>query len=525
MLSRVPQRSNRFFIKPFTSASKNSADLLPHVSHNCWGTIVTSEQEAKKAQAKTEQPVRIPVKNVKVHPAKKGKGVEEYKPRDQIYVRKVTGFFQTLRRKMNFVFLFMFAILPWLTYNGNQAILFDIAEQRFTLWGLTLWPQDLTLLAWLFMLAAFLLFFVTTFLGRVWCGYMCPQTVWTFIFIWFEEKIEGTANQRKKLDAQKMDANKFWRKALKHFCWLFFALLTALTFVGYFTPIAELFIDFFTFNASMAAALTVIFFAFCTYGNAGWMREVMCLHMCPYARFQSAMFDKDTVTVTYDFHRGESRGPRSRKKDPKELGLGDCIDCNLCVQVCPTGIDIRNGLQYECINCGACVDACDGVMDKMGYEKGLIRYTTEHDLEGKKVHLVRSKLIGYGIVLVIMTALLGWEISNRVPVGLDIIRDRNALARENINGEVENVYTLKILNKSQTDNVYRLSVKGLENARWIGDQEVLIKGAAVYTLPISIAVDPYDLKAYMTEITFVIEQVEPEADVVFEHESRFFNKR
>jgi len=472
---------------------------------------------------KPTQSTRIPIKNIKIH--QPNKGVEQYKARDQIYVRKVTGFFQLFRQRMNFVFLTVFALIPWLQYNDHQAVLFDIIDQRFYLWGLTLWPQDLTLLAWLFILSAFVLFFVTTFLGRVWCGYLCPQTVWTFIFIWFEEKIEGSANQRKKLDSQKLSINKFWRKALKHSCWMFFSVLTGLTFVGYFVPVQTLFSDFFTFSASFAVAATVWFFALCTYGNAGWMREIMCLHMCPYARFQSAMFDKDTMTVSYDYNRGESRGARGRKQDHKALGLGDCIDCSLCVQVCPTGIDIRNGLQYECINCGACIDACDGVMDKMKYPKGLIRYTTEHELKGKKVHLVRAKLVGYAVVLIVMSSLLVMEIVNRVPVALDIIRDRNELARENFNGEIENVYTLKILNKSQTDNTYRLSVIGMENVKWIGEQEVTVKAADVYTLPISLAIDPYDLTDHMTKITFVVEQISPEDDVVFEQQSRFFKKR
>ena len=477
----------------------------------------------KTDDKKQNQTIRIPIKNIKIH--QPNKGVEQYKPRDQIYVRKVTGFFQQLRQKMNFVFLTVFALIPWLQYNNHQAVLFDVTEQRFYLWGLTLWPQDLTLLAWLFILSAFVLFFVTTFLGRVWCGYICPQTVWTFIFIWFEEKIEGTANQRKSLDSQKLDFNKFWRKSLKHFCWMFFSVLTGLTFVGYFVPMQEIFIGFFTFNVSLAVAGTVWFFALCTYGNAGWMREIMCLHMCPYARFQSAMFDKDTVTVSYDYNRGESRGARGKKQDHKAMGLGDCIDCSLCVQVCPTGIDIRNGLQYECINCGACIDACDGVMEKMNYAKGLIRYTTEHELKGKKVHLIRTKLVGYAMVLFVMISLLIMEIVNRVPVSLDIIRDRNELARENYNGEVENVYTLKILNKSQTDNTYRLSVQGLDNVTWIGEQEVSVKAADVYTLPISLAIDPYNLKNHITKITFVVTQISPEDDVMFEQQSRFFKKR
>lgn len=475
-----------------------------------------SEDKSKKAVG------QIPIKNVKIHQPNKN---ESYKPRDQIYVRKVSGLFQKIRQKMNFFFLALFAVLPWLQYDGHQAILFDITEQRFTLWSVTLWPQDLTLLAWIFILSAFALFFVTTFLGRVWCGYLCPQTVWTFIFIWFEEKIEGSANQRKKLDSQPLDFNKFWRKALKHTCWWGFSLLTALTFAGYFAPVKDVFFDFFTFNASFALAATVLFFAFCTYGNAGWMREIMCLHMCPYARFQSAMFDKDTLTVSYDTKRGENRGRRTRKQDPKALGLGDCIDCNLCVQVCPTGIDIRNGLQYECINCGACVDACKGVMERMNYDTGLIRYTTEHELEGKKVHLIRGKLIGYAVVLVVMTTLLLVEMSNRMPVSMDIIRDRTELAKENFNGEIENVYTLKILNKSQKDNRYRVSVEGIDNTKWHGETEVFVKAATVYTLPISISVDPYELKGYMTDITFVIELVSETEDVRLEHESRFFNKR
>ncbi|TRX58009.1 cytochrome c oxidase accessory protein CcoG [Thalassomonas sp. M1454] len=467
----------------------------------------------------------IPVKNIKVHKPKNS-GVEEYKPRDQIYVRKVSGFFQRLRRKMNFVFLAGFALLPWLNFNGQQAVLFDLGEQRFNIFGLTLWPQDLTLLAWISIIAAFLLFFVTTFLGRVWCGYMCPQTVWTFIFIWFEEKFEGTANQRKRLDKQPMDFNKFWRKAAKHTCWLIFSTLTALTFIGYFVPMRELTVDFFTFNASIAATAWIFFFAFCTYGNAGWMREIMCLHMCPYARFQSAMFDQDTLTVSYDANRGETRGRRSRKADPKELGLGDCIDCSLCVEVCPTGIDIRNGLQYECINCGACVDACDDVMAKMGYRKGLIRHTTETALKGKTVHILRPKLFMYAFVLILMSGFFITDLATRVPLQLDIIRDRNTLARENIEGMVENVYTLKILNKSQHTATYKIHVEGLKDYTWQGQQQVTVSGAQISTLAISIAVDPYDLETYMNDISFVIQQVEPiDNDVILKQQSVFFNKR
>ena len=269
---------------------------------------------------------------------------DRFNPRNRIYVRAVKGLHQLLRQRIGFLGMLAFMALPWINFNDQQAVLFDLIGQKYNIFGLTLWPQDFTILAFILMLAAFALFLVTTFYGRVWCGYTCPQTVWTFIFIWFEEKFEGTANQRKKLDQRPMDFDKFWRKTAKHTGWIAFSLYTALTFVGYFTPIRQLLPDFVTFDVGGYALVSIIVFTVCTYGNAGWMREIMCLHICPYSRFQSAMFDKDTFTVSYDEKRGENRGPRSRKQDREELSLGDCIDCNLCVQVCPTGIDIRNGL-------------------------------------------------------------------------------------------------------------------------------------------------------------------------------------
>ncbi|MFC3121210.1 cytochrome c oxidase accessory protein CcoG [Agaribacter flavus] len=419
-----------------------------------------------------------------------------YSARSRIYVRAVQGKLENIRRFFGLIFLGIFAIIPWLQYQGEQAILLDIAAQRFTIFSITLWPQDLTVVAYIFIVSAFALFFVTTFAGRVWCGFMCPQTTWTFIYIWFEEKIEGARNKRMKLDQRSMDFDKFWRKSLKHFSWIMVALLTSLTFVGYFTEIDRLFIDFFTFNSSFWLAFWVIFFTGCTYGNAGFMREIMCTHMCPYARFQSAMFDKDTFTVSYNPTRGEQRGPRSRKMTQDEVkskGLGDCIDCNLCVQVCPTGIDIRNGLQYECINCGACVDACNGVMDKMGYEPNLISFTSEHELAGGKTKIVRPKLIGYAFVLSLMTCMLVWDIATRVPLEVDIIRDRNSLDRETNEGLIENVYTVKILNKSQQDKVFEISVKGLPTPQIFGETSVEVAEGEVYTLPLSVAVDPEEI--------------------------------
>lgn len=460
---------------------------------------------------------RIPVKDispVKVHrPEKKASNQNN----NHIYVRQVRGAIESFRRFFGGFFIVLFALTPWIPYDGNQAILLDIMEQRFHIFGLTLWPQDLTLLAVIFMIGAYALFFVTTFAGRVWCGFMCPQTTFTYIFIWFEHKIEGSHNKRMKLDERKMDADKFLRKFAKHLCWMLVALVTSLTFVGYFTPVQALFIEFFTLEASGLAIGSVLFFTACTYGNAGWMREVMCTHMCPYARFQSVMFDEDTLMVAYDEKRGEKRGPRSRKMTQdklKEKGLGDCVDCNLCVQVCPTGIDIRNGLQYECINCGACVDACNGVMDKMNYEKSLISFTSEHALQGKKVKMLRPKILGYAVVLVLMLILLAVQIMVRVPLEVDIIRDRGSLYRETSQGLIENVYTLKILNKSQEEQFYSIEVEGIPNAQFIGQNTVIVKAADLETLPISVAVNPYDIEDRITEIHFKVTNKDGSVEVL-----------
>ncbi|MDP5186842.1 MAG: cytochrome c oxidase accessory protein CcoG [Alishewanella sp.] len=471
---------------------------------------------------------KIDVKNipveVKIHrPA--ADTTTKYASRDRIYIRSVKGLHQSLRRNMGFIFMSLFFLLPWIPYHGQQAILLDIGEQKFNIFALTLWPQDFTLLAWIFVIAAYALFFVTTFYGRVWCGYLCPQSVWTFTFMWFEEKIQGTRNQRMKLDQAPMSFNKFWKKALTHFCWLAFALFTSLIFVGYFTPIGPLFLNFFTLQAGFWAVVSVLFFTFCTYGNAGWMREIMCTHICPYARFQSAMFDKDTFTVTYDEARGENRGPRSRKDtDYKEKGLGDCIDCNLCVHVCPTGIDIRNGLQYECINCGACIDACDDTMTKMGYPKGLISYTTEHTLQGKPAKVFRPKLLGYFFVLILVCVAFVVNLAIRKPLELDIIRDRGALYRETPEGLIENTYTLSIINKSQQPKTLNLSVMGIEQLKWIGDTEVILAGGESRNVVISLALDPYYAKKPVLDVSFTVtDAAQPE--LAISQENKFFAGR
>ncbi|WP_375056519.1 cytochrome c oxidase accessory protein CcoG [Zobellella sp. DQSA1] len=456
--------------------------------------------------------------------------VRSHRPTDEghIYVRSQKGQWQRLRKLMGWFFMLLFVVGPWLSWDGRQAILLDVEHQRFHIFATTIWPQDLTLLALLLMVAAFGLFFITTFLGRVWCGYLCPQTVWTFLFIWFEEKFEGSANKRKQLDKSPLNFNKIWRKGAKHTAWLAISLFTGFTFIAYFVPVKELAIGLLTLSTSFWVGFWVLFFAFCTYGNAGWMRTIMCTHMCPYSRFQSAMFDKDTYTVSYDVERGEHRGPRSRKADPKQLGLGDCIDCDMCVQVCPAGIDIRDGLQYECINCGACVDACDQTMERMGYEKGLISYTTEHKLRHKETHVARPKLIGYGIVMVVMLAAFGYMASSIMPMGIEVIRDRNQLYRETNEGMVENTYTLKILNKTLAEETYLLAVEGMEEVEWIGPSEVTLKAGEVLSLPISLSADPYLLSSPVKDITFVLSRkgaVPSDGKALLHTESKFFSAR
>ncbi|SFD74106.1 cytochrome c oxidase accessory protein CcoG [Pseudoalteromonas denitrificans] len=447
--------------------------------------------------------------------------IKPYKTEGPIYVREQKGYFQNIRRLMSWALMLAFIVVPFIQYNGQQAVLFDVANQQFRIFSVTFWPQDFMLLAWIFMAGAFALFFVTTWLGRVWCGYICPQTVWTLAYIWVEHKIEGKRNQRIKLDKMPWSASKIQKKLLKHSIWLLMSLLTATTFMSYFIPAIDLYTDMVLFQWSGIVGFWVFLFALCTYGNAGWLREKMCIYMCPYSRFQAVMFDKDTLLVAYDKTRGESRGRRKRKDDPKSLGLGDCVDCNLCVEVCPAGIDIRNGLQYECINCALCIDACDETMDKFGYEKGLIKYTSEHAMSGKKISKFRLKLLGYGIFTVIIFIVMGIWAFNRIPLETSILRDRNALYRVNYEGLVENSYTLRMINKTQTAMHYNISVSGIETVKLKAPQKLLIEPGVMKQIAVTLIADGYDLKKKITNVTFTIQAME-EPDIKLEKTSRFY---
>jgi cytochrome c oxidase accessory protein FixG len=461
---------------------------------------------------------QIPVKDVTPSPAKV-EVVDLYADRKKIYTRSFTGLFRNLRMLGGAALFLLYFGTVWLTWNGRQAIWWNLPERKFYIFGSTFWPQDFVLLSALLIIAAFGLFFITVFAGRVWCGYTCPQSVFTWVFMWAEKVTEGDRNQRMKLDKTPMSAQKFLRKLSKHSIWVGVSVATAITFVGYFTPIRELIPELFTLQAGGWAVFWVGFFTVATYGNAGYLREQVCIYMCPYARFQSVMFDQDTLVVSYDPRRGESRGPRKHDADYKAEGLGDCIDCKMCVHVCPTGIDIRDGLQIECIGCAACIDACDSIMDKMNYPKGLISYTTEHNLSGEKTQLVRPRLIGYAVVLVAMFGVFTWAVSSRSLVGLDVLKDR-VMYRENQEGRIENVYTLKILNKAQHEVTYQIEAEGLEGLVYGGKREIKALAGEVLTLPVELSIAPEKLPSSANEISFRLHSVD-DPTIKADAESRF----
>ena len=419
-----------------------------------------------------------------------------YEARRKIYPRETDGRFQRLRNLAVWVLLGLYYVLPWITWDGRQSVLFDLPARKFYIFGLVFWPQDFFYLTWLLIILGLSLFFFTALAGRLFCGYACPQTVWTEVFMWIERKFEGDRNRRIKLDKSPWNVEKLLRKGGKHLAWVLLALWTGFTFVGFFTPIHELWGKVVHFSTGPWETFWVLFYSFATWGNAGFMREQVCKYMCPYARFQSAMFDRDTLIIAYDTGRGEPRGARARNADYRAKGLGDCIDCKACVQVCPTGIDIREGLQYECIACAACIDACDAVMDKMNYPRGLVRYTSQHAMEGATAHVVRPRMIVYGALLAALVVGFAVSISLRTPVGLDVMRDRNALYRTLPDGSIENVYLLRILNKDTAPHTYVVSASGLPGiALEAGETAGAGDGARhrvgpgeVYSLPVRVRV-------------------------------------
>ena len=487
-----------------------------------------------------------------------------YASAEKIYPREQKGRFANLSKLATLTLLGIYYFLPWLTWDGRQAVLFDLPARKFHVFGLTFWPQDFLFLALLLIIAALALFFFTALAGRLWCGYACPQTVWTEVFLWMERWTEGDRGRRIKLDAAPWSRDKLLRKGAKHALWLVFALWTGFTFVGFFTPIAELGARMVPFQWGGWETFWVMFYALATWGNAGFLREQVCKYMCPYARFQSAMFDRNTLIIAYDPMRGEPRGPRKRGlgsviergrgmldkltaydyvfrasahptaadnrmqatgtialgeigQDAQPLPkfafeqLGDCIDCTICVQVCPTGIDIRNGLQYECIACGACIDACDEVMDKMGYERGLIRYTTQNAIDGKATRVLRPRVLVYGTLLAALLGAWTWGVNHREPLIAEVLRDRNALYRSAGDGRIENAYTLKLVNKDDQARSYRITIESAVPGIALREQLPAVAAQAQQVLSLPVVVSAPDGVSGRHELRFRIQSSDGEA--------------
>jgi cytochrome c oxidase accessory protein FixG len=453
------------------------------------------------------------LKNVEVLPHA---AVDEplYEVRQKIYPRAVTGAFARWRLALVIATQLVFYGTPWLEWNGRQAVLFDLGARKFYVFGLVLWPQDFIYLTLILVISALSLFLFTAVGGRLWCGYACPQTVYTEIFLWIERKIEGDRARRMKRDAAPLSLEKIGVKAAKHASWIALSLWTGFTFVAYFTPARELAPEASGLSFGPWETFWVLFYGFATYGNAGWMREQVCKYMCPYARFQSAMFDPDTLVISYDTARGEPRGGRSRASDPKAKGLGDCVDCGICVQVCPTGIDIRKGLQYECIGCAACIDGCDQVMKKMGYAPGLIRYSTENALRNRwglgqtLKRVARPRVLVYTAILctlVLGTVAALWL---RTPLKVDVIRDRGSLSREVEEGAIENVYRLQIMNASESPRVFHIQASGMPTLKVAGESFFAVEGAGTRMVPVRLRVAGGDARPGSHRIEFEVGAVE-----------------
>jgi cytochrome c oxidase accessory protein FixG len=437
-----------------------------------------------------------------------------FEVRKKIYPRAVHGAFATARWSMVWITQLVFYGLPWMSWNGRPAVLFDLGARKFYVFGLVFWPQDFIYLTALLFISALSLFLFTAVWGRLWCGYACPQTVYTEIFLWIERVIEGDPIARTRLDAAPLSARKVAIKAAKHAAWIAVALWTGFTFVAYFTPIHTLIAETGSFSFGSWETFWILFYGLATYGNAGWMREQVCKYMCPYARFQGAMFDRHTLIIGYDPGRGEPRGARSRKAVPAEIGLGDCIDCKLCVQVCPTGIDIREGLQYECIGCAACIDACDQVMEKMNYPKGLIRYSTEAALGEHSGHadiarrFIRPRTMIYTAILAAVIAGTLAALWLRVPLKLDVIRDRGAMVRDVGDGELENVFRLQVMNATEGSHRYRASVTGLPRLAIASDAEFTVDAATTRAVPLRLRAPAEGLKPGSHPIRITLEALD-----------------
>ncbi len=459
-----------------------------------------------------------------------------YAARPRIHPKRVLGTFRSLKWLIMAVLLGFYYGLPWMRWDRgpgmpNQAFLADIAGSRLFFLDVEIWPQEIYYLTGLLILAAIGLFFVTSLFGRVWCGFTCPQTVWTDLFMLVERYIEGDRNKRIRLDAQSMNFDKLWRRTVKHSVWILISAATGGAWIMYFVDAPTLSVEFFHGRSSMAIyALTGIFTS-TTYLLGGLAREQVCLYMCPWPRFQGAMFDEHTLLVTYEGWRGEPRG-KARQKESGDLG--DCVDCDLCVNVCPTGIDIRDGQQMQCIGCALCVDACNTVMKKIERPGNLIRYDSISNMigrsEGKpaKYRLVRTRTVAYAIILVAVMAAMVYGLYTRANVEINLQRDRSPLFVHLSDGAIRNGYTLKILNKERHNRTFRLRLEGVYGAyisvigiEQVGEifVELPVEGDTVGTFRVFVRAAPESLSAESTDMKFVLTDIETGDDA---WESTFF---
>ncbi len=431
---------------------------------------------------------------------------QESGKRTKIYPKGVSGRFRTVRWSVNAILLGIYFILPWLKLDGRQVLLFDVPGRKFYIFNLIIWPQEVYYLALLLIFLVIALFIFTAVAGRLWCGYACPQTVFTDIFLSIERVIEGDRSERMKLDSGSWTPRKVLEKTLKHGAWLTFSFVTAFTFVAYFVR-SDLLLDrLITLNLTPANIFWLGFFTLTTYGDCGFMRELMCLVPCPYGRFQSALFDQDTLIIGYDAKRGEPRGPM-KKGDFRE-DAGDCVDCTLCVQVCPTGIDIRDGLQYECIACAQCIDACNMVMKKIGREEGLIRYGSLRSITGGVTRVLRPRVVVYAVVLAIMFGAMVYKIWTRVPLDLEVLRDRASLYQQTRDGRLSNVYTIKAMNMDRLDHRYMIRIEGIEADMIIGSNPISVRSGEVYQTSLALVLEKGRLNRRVNRFLFIIEDID-----------------
>ncbi len=445
---------------------------------------------------------------------------------ETIHAKRIGGRFRRLKWMTSSIWL-LFFLGPYLRWGGRQAILYDIPNRQFHFFGLTILPQDVWMLSLVLLFLAIVLIGATVIAGRVFCGFFCFQTAWTDVFTWIEDKLEGPPAKRRKLDKAPWDATKIRIKFTKHFLWLLIAVVTGATFAGWFTDIYQLWHDFFTLQAHPAAWVTLGLFVAGTYILAGFMREQVCFWLCPYSRIQGVMYEPETILPTYDVKRGEPRGRLRKGASVDNDEFGDCVDCNLCVAVCPTGVDIRHGQQEGCITCGLCIDACDQVMDKVGRPHGLIRYASLDEIEGKpKIPLFKRPkvLVSLGIISIALLGII-YGIANISGIELKVLHDRQPLFVLQSDGSIQNRYEIKVLNKTSEDIHVKLTADGPDGLKVVGAEKLLVApqgNISAYT--VFVRIPKKNLVAERVPIIFRVSAQE-RPDLSTEYESMFFGPR